>query len=477
MRQASFPAFLALSPLAFILAGCATVDPPELPKMAVPASFHHGADWTTATPADALDRGDWWHAFGDPVLDGLMVKVDTTTPTLAAALARYDQALANAREAGGQQYPTLNAQGSASRERLSAGRPIGPGNPVTANQFIVGGSLSYELDLWGRVRNSVRAAQEDAEAEAANLRSARLSLQAMVADLYIRLRGIEAEQQLLDQTVSAYERAHQLIVTRHDGGIASGVDVSRSQTQLSSVAARAEALKADHAQVEHQLAVLIGEMPSTFSVPPQERLSALPAFPSGLPAELLQRRPDIAAAQRRLAAANARIGVARAAFFPDITLGLTGGYQATGAPIISAPTSFWGLGPLSAVLNLFDGGRRKARLALSKAQYEELAANYRGTVLGAFQETEDALARIDALYRQNIRQQEAATAAKRTEDLALDRYRDGAADYLEVTTAQTASLAAQQDNIRVSVDQRRAAIALVRAIGGGTDTPLQAALP
>ncbi|MBB6192770.1 multidrug efflux system outer membrane protein [Sphingobium wenxiniae] len=445
--------------------------------MAVPSSFNHGAAWTAAVPADAFDRGDWWRAFDDPVLDGLMAKVDAATPTLAAALARYDQALANASAAGAGQFPTLNAQGAASRERLSAGRPIGPGNPVTANQFILGGAMSYELDLWGRVRNSVRAAQADAEAQAANLRSARLSLQAAVADLYIRLRGIETEQMLLDQTVLAYERAHHLIVTRHDGGIASGVDVNRSQTQLSSVAARAHGLQADHAEIEHQLAALIGEMPSTFSVEPQVRPTALPVYPSGFPSELLQRRPDIAAAQRRLAAANARIGVAKAAFFPDVSLGLAGGFQATDTPIIGAPTSFWGLGPLSAVLNLFDGGRRKAQLAMSKAQYEELAANYRSIVLGAFQEAEDALARIDALGRQNVRQSEAANAARRTEDLAFDRYRDGAADYLEVTTAQTASLAAQQDSIRVSVDQRRAAIALVRAIGGGAKASLQAAAP
>lgn len=472
MRKASLLPFAALG-----LAGCATVNTPEPPTIAVPASYKHENGWATAQPADAFDRGDWWGAFDDPVLNGLMAKIDTATPTLAAALARYDQALANAQAAGAAQSPTIDVQGSAARERLSAGRPIGPGNPVIANQFIFGGALSYELDLWGRVRNTVRAAQADADAEAANLRSARLSLQAAVADTYIRLRGIEAEQLLLERTVSAYERAHQLIVTRHDGGVASGVDVSRSQTQLSVAAARAEALKAAHAELEHQIAVLVGEMPSTFTLAVQVRPAALPTYPSGLPSELLQRRPDIAAAQRRLTAANARIGVARAAFYPDIALGLTGGFQATDAPIISAPTSFWGLGPLSAVLNLFDGGRRKARLALSKAQYEELAANYRNTVLDAFRETEDALARIGSLERQNVRQREGAAAARRTEELAFERYREGAADYLEVTTAQAASLAAQQDSIRVSVDQQRAAIALVRAIGGGAETSGQAALP
>jgi len=467
MRKASFLALAALG-----LAGCATVEPRALPEVAVPSSFKHGATWAAAQPADTLDRGSWWRAFDDPVLDGLMAKVDAATPTLAAALARYDQAVANARAAGAAQYPTLDAQASASRERLSAGRPVGPGEPVTVNQFILGGALSYEVDLWGRVRHAVHAAQADVEAEAANLQSARLSLQAAVADLYIRLRGIEAEQMLLEQTVSAYERAHQLILTRYEGGIASGVDVNRSQAQLSSVAARTEALQADYAEMEHRLAVLIGEMPSTFSLAPQARPAALPAFPGGVPSELLQRRPEIAAAQRRLAAANARIGVARAAFFPSLSLGLAGGFQATEAPIISAPTSFWALGPLSAALNLFDGGRRKARLEMSKAQYEELAANYRNAVLEAFRDVEDALARLGALERQGTRQSEAAAAASRAEELALDRYHDGAADYLEVTTAQAASLAAQQESIRVSVDQRRAAIALVRAIGGGADRTL-----
>lgn len=276
MRKASFLALAALG-----LAGCATVEPRALPEVAVPSSFKHGATWAAAQPADTLDRGSWWRAFDDPVLDGLMAKVDAATPTLAAALARYDQAVANARAAGAAQYPTLDAQASASRERLSAGRPVGPGEPVTVNQFILGGALSYEVDLWGRVRHAVHAAQADVEAEAANLQSARLSLQAAVADLYIRLRGIEAEQMLLEQTVSAYERAHQLILTRYEGGIASGVDVNRSQAQLSSVAARTEALQADYAEMEHRLAVLIGEMPSTFSLAPQARPAALPAFPGG----------------------------------------------------------------------------------------------------------------------------------------------------------------------------------------------------
>lgn len=461
MRKASLLPLVTLG-----LAGCATTIPQEFPQIATPSVFRHDINWKTAQPADALDRGDWWRAFDDPVLDALMARVDMATPTLAAALARHEQALAHVRAVGAEQFPAVDAQASAARERLSAGRPIGPGQAVTANQFILGSALSYEVDLWGRVRNSVRAARADAGAEAANLRSARLSLQADVADTYIRLRGVEGEQKLLERTVSSYRRAHQLIVTRHEGGIASGVDVSRSRAQLATVAARAEAVQIEHAELAHRLAVLIGEIPSTFSLPEEVRPATLPAFSGGLPSELLQRRPDIAAAQRRLEAANARIGVANAAFFPDISLGLAGGYQAADAPILSAPTSFWALGPLGAVLNLFDGGERKARLAISRARYAELAADYRHTVLAAFGEVEDALARIHALDRQHIRQEEASTAARRTEELAFDRYREGAADYLEVTTAQAEALAAQQEDIRIAIDQRRAAIALVRAIGG-----------
>lgn len=465
MRSASLVALAALG-----LAGCSTLPPMQTPSVATPAQFRHAASWSHAAPGDHLDRGEWWRAFGDPVLDGLMGRLDERTPTLAAALARYDRALAAARATRADLFPSVDLSGSASRERLSSGRPIGPGTPIIANQYIFGIGLNYELDLWGRVRNSVRAARADAQAQEAALHSARLSLQASVADTYIQLRAIDAEQGLLARTVAAFTRADDLIRTRYEGGIASGVDRSRSLAQLANARARSEALKAQRSALEHRIAALVGEPASSFTIAPAENKLTLPEFPAGLPSELLQRRPDIAEAQRRLVAANARIGVARSAFYPSINLGLGAGYQATEAPVISADTLFWGLGPVSTLLNLFDGGQRRARLAISRADYAELAAAYRQTVLDGFQEVEDGLSRSNALANQDREQRIATGAAARAEQLAFDRYRDGAADYLEVVTAQTAALSAQQASIAVSFDRARTAIALVRALGGGTPT-------
>lgn len=466
MRSASLAAFAALG-----LAGCSTLPPMQTPSIDAPAQFRHAEGWSSAAPGDHLPRGDWWRAFGDPVLDGLMARLDESTPTLAAALARYDRALAAARASRADLFPSVDLSGNASRERLSAGRPIGPGQPITTNQYIFGIGLDYELDLWGRVRNSVRGARADAEAQEAALRSARLSLQTSVADLYVQLRAVDAEQALLARTVAAFTRADELIVTRYEGGIASGVDRSRSLAQVADARARSEALKARRAGLQNRIAALVGEVASTFTIAPTERELALPSFAAGLPSELLQRRPDIAEAQRRLVAANARIGVSRAAFYPSISLGLGAGYQATQAPIISADTLFWGLGPVSTLLNLFDGGQRRARLDMSRAEYAELAADYRQTVLDAFQEVEDSLSRSNALASQDREQRIAAGAAARAESLALDRYRDGAADYLEVVTAQTAALTAQQASIAVSFDRARTTIALVRALGGDAAAP------
>lgn len=462
-----------LSLLAILaLAGCSMAPPLEIPSLAMPGQYKHVEGWQVANPGDHLPRGDWWAAFHDPVLDGLVVRVEDGSPTLAAGLARYDRALAAVGVNRSEAFPTIDVTSRVSRERLSAGRPIGPGMPVTADQYVLGSALSYEIDLWGRVRNTIRAGEATAEAEAANLSSIRLSLQAAVVDAYFQLRGLDAESALLGRTVSAYDRAHRLIVTRHDGGIASGTDVNRARAQLSTARARAVALVPQRVALENRIAVLIGAVPSTFDLEPSKASTTLPAVSTGIPSELLQRRPDIASAQRRLIAANARIGVAKAALFPAIGLGISGGYQATGRPLISAPTSFWALGPLSSLLSLFDGGRRKAEIAVTRSEYDELAARYRETVLTAFQEVEDALSLASTLAEQEREQRDAARAAVNTERLALDLYRDGASDYLDVVTAQTAALSAEQAAISVGVNRRRAAVALIRAIGGSADAPV-----
>jgi len=457
---------LALLPLLVSVSACSMAPNYAPPQLAVPEAYKDvPAGWTTAAPADAASRGPWWAMFDDPVLTDLEARMDKASPDLTAAVARLDAAAAAARESRADLFPTVSASADGIRARPSARRP-----GVTAtNEYTdvtLGGALGYELDLWGRVRNSVRAARGEAQASAADLESVRLSLQASLANAYFELRGLDAQAALLRQTVEANGRALELTSTRHDGGIASGLDVNRAQTVLSAARAQISDVARQRAITEHAIAALIGEVASSFTIAPVDGLAQAPAIPPGNPSTLLQRRPDVAAAERRLYAANAQIGVARAAFFPTVTLGLSGGWEASHGPLISTPSSFWGLGPLSAVVDLFDAGRRAARVKISRAQYEELAAGYRGTVLGAFRETEDALAATQHLATQSKDSDEAAAAAQRTLDLAQTRYHDGASDYLEVVIAQTSALDAQRAAIAVRTARLQTSIALVRALGG-----------
>ncbi|QPI75565.1 efflux transporter outer membrane subunit (plasmid) [Sphingobium sp. Cam5-1] len=448
------------------LGACSMAPQYRPPQVTPPKSYREIAGWTPAAPMDAVARGDWWRVFNDTVLDDLEQKAEAASPTLAAALARYEQARAVARAEASDLMPEIDADGSTSRRRVSGNRFQGNGQSVTYNDVSVGGSLDYELDLWGRIRNSVKAARADAQASKADLASARLSLHAAVADAYVRLRGLDAQADLLRSSVAAFDHAYKLTRTRHEGGIASGIDVNRAQTTLSNAKARISVIANQRAATEHELAALTGALASEFSVAPQVRTFGAPGVPTGMPSTLLERRPDIAAAERRMFAANAQVGVARAAFFPTVTLGLSGGWETTRGNLLSTPGSFWGLGPLSAALNLFDGGRRRAQVRLSRAQYEEQAAAYRDTVLSAFRQVEDGIAALHNLAAQWHDQREAAQAAQRTSGIALDRYRDGAADYLEVVTAQTDALDAQSALLEVEFDRARAYIALVKALGG-----------
>lgn len=448
------------------LTGCSMAPDYRPPATPVPRDFKELEGWTAATPMDQAPRGQWWEAFGDPVLNDLEARAEQASPTLAAALARYDQAKAAAGIERADLFPQVKAGGDASRQRLSGNRFGGNGVAPVYDDFSVGATLDYELDLWGRVRNSVKAARADAQASEADLASARLSLQAAVADAYARLRGLDAEAELLRQTVDAFGKAYRLTTTRHDGGIASGIDVNRAKTVLDNAQAQISAVANERAATEHEIAALVGAIASDFSIPVRVQPLRAPELPVGAPSQLLQRRPDIAAAERRIFAANARIGVARAAFFPTLTLGLSGGYQASHGELFSKPSSFWGLGPASAVLALFDGGRRRAGVRMSRAEYEEMTADYRETVLGAFRQVEDALAANRHLADQAVSQRGAATAAGRTSELALTRYRDGASDYLEVVTAQTDALEAQRALLAVQTQRMRASVALVKALGG-----------
>lgn len=463
-----------------LLSACAVTPAYHPPATAAPAQFKEAdgtagltaglsvSGWTDAAPRDGEARGPWWTAFKDPVLDDLEARAEAASPTLALALTRYDSALAATRAARADQAPQLGVSAADSQNRLSADRPQSIGTAPQYNDLRLGGSVSYEVDLWGRIRARVASARADAEALRADLASAHLSLQTAVADAYARLRGLDAEAALLRQTVDAYTRAYDLTRKRHDGGIASGVDVNRAETVLGSARAQISAVAQTRAATEHELAALTGELASTFTIAPRAEILAMPLIGAGVPSALLQRRPDVAAAERRIAAANARIGVARAAFFPTLTLGASGGFETTGAALLAAPAAFWALGPALAALTVFDGGRRAAQVRIARDEYQGLAATYRDTVLTAFRQAEDALAAQRLLATQSADQQSAAAAAVRTSALALTRYRDGASNYLEVVTAQTDALTAQRALIQVQTLRGRAAVALVKALGGGT---------
>lgn len=467
MFRTPFAGGIAAGALVVSLAACSMAPDYHAPQTAAPAQFKEVAGWTAATPQDGEARGDWWQSFNDPVLNDLEQRADKASPTLAAALARYDAAKATARINESDLLPTVGVSGNASRDRVSRGRPLSTGTARTYDNYVIGGSIDYELDLWGRIRNQVKAAKAEAQASQSDLASARLSLQASVADAYFRLRGLDAQAQYLDKSLDAFQRAYDLTAKRRNGGIASGIDVNRAATVLGNARAQVATIANQRAATEHEIAALVGEVASTFALPASAQPLEPPAPPAATPSELLQRRPDVAAAERRVFAANAGIGAARAAFFPSISLGAAGGWQTTHGQLLTTPNTFWSLGPLTSLLTIFDGGRRAAQVKISRADYEEAAATYRETVLTAFRQVEDSLAAIHHLSDASVAQKDAADAAQRTSDIAMSRYRDGASDYLEVVTAQTDALDAQRSFISVQTQRMQAQIALVRSLGGG----------
>lgn len=450
-----------------VLGGCNMAPAYHPAQVPVPEHFAETPGWQQAVPMDGEARGSWWEAFNDPQLNALEMQAEKASPTLAAALARYDAATAAARVSSAALLPEVAATGSAQRTRVSADRPSSTGRAQTYDLYSVGGTFSYELDFWGRVRNSVRAARAEAAASAGDLASARLSLQAQVADAYVRLRGLDGQVKFLRDMVVTYQRAWQLNHDRHEGGDASAVDENRALTQLAAAKAQVAATEALRAATEHEIAAAVGEVASTFHIAPDAGAMAMPAIPASTPAQLLQRRPDIAAAERRMFEANAQIGVARAAQFPTVMLGGSGGWLTTGGgALLSEPDTVWALGPLAATLPVFDAGKRRAQVHQARAQFEGAAASYRGTVIAAFQQVEDALSN-GRNYADEAREQTvAAQAAIRTADLAMIRYRDGATDYLEVATAQADALNAERTRIIVETQRRQASIALVKAMGG-----------
>jgi NodT family efflux transporter outer membrane factor (OMF) lipoprotein len=454
--------------LILALSACSLAPPLKTPVIPAGDAYKEIGPWTQAQPADRLPRDSWWALYGNAELDGLEKRLIEGNPTLAAALANYAQARALADQARAGLFPTLSLNSSAQRNRESINAPLrGPTTPTYFNTNTLGGSVSYELDLWGQIRNEVAAGEANAAASAADLENARLSLIAQLVDDYIQVRSFDRDSAILDETVQAFTRALKLTEQRHDAGIAPGLDVSQAQTQLNVALSQAAQTLAQRALMEHAIAALLGVSASTFSLKPEIVDIKLPQTPSGVPSTLLERRPDIAGAQRRMVAANANIGVARAAYFPTLTLGAQGGFQSTAVSNwLSAPSSFWAIGP-NALLSVFDGGLRRAQVAQARAEFDASAANYRGIVVGAFQQVEDSLATLNHYHDASIEEKAAVDAAQRTLDFSMALYKQGATDYLTVVTSQTALLQTQLEALTLDTIQLTASVDLIRALGGG----------
>jgi len=479
-RPVRLPAFLNRFShwicLSFLLAatslanGCVVGPKYQRPTVELPPNYKEDQNWKPAKPSDASLRGTWWELFNDPQLNTLEVQVSVSNQTLKAAQAQFDEARALVRSARAGYYPTLAVGPSASRTRISQNKPnAGASGGTTSNDFVIPFDVAYEPDLWGRVRQEVEAARAGAQASAADLENVALSIRAELAVDYFQLRSLDAEKELLDSTVKAYTEALALTEDRHRGGIASEVDVAQAQTQLETTRAEAIDVRVARAQYEHAIAVLIGKPASEFSLPSLPLTATPPAIPEGVPSDLLQRRPDIASAERSVASANAGIGVAKSAYYPDITLGVTGGFESANiTTLVNGPSSLWSVGA-SALETIFDAGARRAANDQAWAAYEESVASYRQSVLTAVQEVEDNLAALRILEDEAKTQDGAVLAAQHSLDLSTTRYRGGVAAYLEVITAQSSALADQLVAVQIRGRRMTAAVLLIKALGGGWD--------
>jgi NodT family efflux transporter outer membrane factor (OMF) lipoprotein len=454
--------------MALTLTGCSLTPKYVPPSLTTPVAYANMGPWTPASPGDTATRGDWWVIYNDKTLDGLEQKIDTGNPDLSIALSRYDQAQQLAVQAAAASYPEIDIDGSGSQNRQSATRPLRVGGPDDYADNILQGSFTYEVDLWGQVRNSVAAGKDEAKAASEDAASLRLSLEAQLADAYFNLRGLDAQEQLLAATTQAYASALHLTELQHSGGIVSGLDLGQAQTQYDSARAQQTEIIAQRGLYQDEIASLVGVPASLFNIQVDPDLPPPPPIPVAAPSDLLQRRPDIAAAERRAAEANAQIGVARAAFYPEISLNAAAGFQNAGGglSLFNASNSLWSLGPALA-LTVFDGGRRKAAEKIALDNFNQAGQNYRATVLTAFQQVQDNLILCNDLASEAAQQADAVIAADHTAKISLSLYTLGAVTYLNVVTAQTADLDAERTALTIATRRLQASVDLVRALGGG----------
>jgi NodT family efflux transporter outer membrane factor (OMF) lipoprotein len=454
----------------FLLAGCAVGPRYSRPAATAPPTYkEEPPGWKTAQPSDQIPKGKWWEIFQDPQLNGLEEEINVSNQTLKAALAQFEQARALVRFNRADYYPTATAGASGSQNRLSQNRSLAT-NFTTTNygdiQMPVA-NVSWEADVFGRVRRTVEESRANAQATAGDLENVSLSLHAVLAVDYFQLRTLDAEIQLLNDTVTAYQKALELTRSRYEGGVASAVDVAQAETQLETTRAQAIDDQVARAQLEHAIAVLVGQPASSFSIAYAPWTTPPPAIPPGLPSDLLERRPDIAAAERRVAAANAQMGVARAGYFPVVALSGNGGFESsTLTNLLSGPSGFFSVGA-SAVVTAFDVGRRRAVSEQAQAAYDQSVAAYRQTLLTSFQEVEDNLAALRILEDEAKTQDIAVVAAERSLALSVNRYKGGVTTYLEVTTAQGIALSDQRVAVQILARRMTASVQLIQALGGG----------
>jgi NodT family efflux transporter outer membrane factor (OMF) lipoprotein len=467
-KQSAAGVLLAIAVLQ--LSGCVVGPKYHTPAVEAPPAYKEVGDWKPAQPNDQNLGGEWWRVFQDPQLDALELQVNVSNQNLKAASAQFQQARAALRYYRADYYPTVTVGPSATRTLVSANSPTSSIlRGTTYNDFVLPFDVSYQADVWGRVRKTVESYREQAQASAADLATVNLSMHADLAVDYFQARSLDAEEQLLNSTVTEYEQALELNENRFQGGIASEVDVEQAKTILQTTRAQAVDVGVARAQYEHAVAILVGKPPAEFSLPPLPLTAPPPHIPISLPSELLERRPDIAASERRVASANAQIGVAKSAYYPTINLGASGGFESSAiTTLLQGPSSLWSIG-LSAVGTVFDVGRRRALTDQARAAYDYQVASYRENVLTGFQQVEDNLAAVRILEHEAQVQDEAVKAAQRSLDLSVTRYKGGVTSYLEVITAQSAALADEVTAVNILGRRMANTVLLIQALGGGWD--------
>ncbi|HEY9269843.1 MULTISPECIES: efflux transporter outer membrane subunit [Achromobacter] len=467
------PRSIAAAALCALLGACAVGPDYQRPALDVGATYKEGQGevegWKPARPLDQAERGDWWRVYDDATLNGLVERLNASNQTVAQAEANYRQALGLVRGARAGFFPTVGAGAGMTRSGSGGGQngSTSASGSNVSNQYSLTGSVSWEVDLWGRVRRSVESSEASAAASLADLGATRLSAQAALVQAYLQLRVLDEQKRLLDATVAAYEKSLQLTQNRYAVGVAGQADVAVARTQVESTRAQSIDLDWQRGQLEHAIAVLMGQAPSQFSLPPTVFALQLPQIPVGLPSELLERRPDVAAAERRAAAANAQIGVAQAAWFPSLILSADGGFRnGQFAELLTAPARFWSLGPALA-LTIFDGGAREAQVEQARASYDAQAAAYRQTALTGLREVEDYLIQLRVMENEQVVQRRALESARESLRLTQNQYKAGLVDYLSVAVVDATALNSERNALSLLGNRFAASVNLIVALGGG----------